>query len=209
MQYPLFATLVLISWAQASGNETPRAETGALPEPPRVRHTAQVLVGGKIHAIILEIPAQLAPADEEDDLPAARRPIRLDANTINNAWLAADNFDRWLFADSRLPKEVQQRWLERVLERKIEVTAWELKLSGPQQAKLRLAGRGDIKRFFDEVEDRRRDFERDRRNYKSGLAALRRLELLELTYLGGPFDDGSLFARTLHKINDDRKAGHR
>jgi hypothetical protein len=125
MQYPLFATLVLISWAQARGNERPRAETGALPEPPRVRHTAQVLVGGKIHAIILEIPAPLAPADEEDDLPAARRPMRLDINTINTAWLAADNFDRWLFADSRLPKEVQQRWLEHVLQRKIEVTAWE------------------------------------------------------------------------------------
>jgi hypothetical protein len=206
MQYPFFATLVLISWAQARGNESPRAETGALPEPPRVRHTAQVLVGGKIHSIILEIPAPLAPADEEDDLPAARRPMRLDINTINTAWLAADNFDRWLFADSRLPKEVQQRWLEHVLQRKIEVTALEHKLSGPQQAKLRLAGRGDIKRFFDEVEGRRRDFERDRRNYKSGLAALRRLEPLELTYLGGPFNDGSLFAKTLRKITADSMA---
>jgi hypothetical protein len=206
MQYPLFATLVLISWAQARGNETPRAKTGALPEPPRVRRTAQVLVGGKINAIILEIPAPLAPADEEEDLPAARRPMRLDINTINTAWLAADNFDRWLFADSRLPKEVQQRWLEHVLQRKIEVTAWEQKLSVPQQAKLRLAGRGDIKRFFDEVEDRRSDFEKDRRNYKSGLAALRRLEPLELTYLGGPFNDGSLFAKTLGKITADSMA---
>jgi hypothetical protein len=81
-------------------------------------------------------------------------------------------------------------------------------LTEADRAKLRVAGRGDIKRFFDQVEDRRRDFEVDRRPFKTGLVALRRLEPLSRLYQDGPFGDSSLFAKTLRKINDDRKAGH-
>ena len=75
------------------------------------------------------------------------------------------------------------------------------------RAKLRLAGRGDIKRFFDEVQRRRDDFESDRKTFKTGLPALRRLDELSPTYRHGPFGVGSLFAKTLQKINNDQKAG--
>ena len=81
------------------------------------------------------------------------------------------------------------------------------KLTDPQVAKLRLAGRGDIKRFFDEVRNRRDEFEIARKTFNSGLAALRRLDELSPSYREGPFGSGSLFAKTLQKINSDRKAG--
>jgi hypothetical protein len=78
------------------------------------------------------------------------------------------------------------------------------KLTDSQRAKLRLAGRGDIKRFFDAVEDKRREFERDRHSLRTGLEALRRLEPLSQVFNEGPFGDGSLFAKTLNGMNSDR-----
>ena len=81
------------------------------------------------------------------------------------------------------------------------------KLTDSQRTKLRLAGRGDIKCLFDQVEDRRRDFEKDGHNFRAGLAALQRLDPLTQVYREGPFGDGSLFSKTLFKINDDQKAG--
>ena len=39
------------------------------------------------------------------------------------------------------------------------------------------------------------------------LAALKRLEPLRQVYLDGPFGDGSLFVKTLQRINDEQWAG--
>jgi hypothetical protein len=80
-------------------------------------------------------------------------------------------------------------------------------LTRAQRAKLLLAGRGDIKRFFDQVEDRRREFETERRVYRNGLAALNRLEPYRQVFEDGPFGDGSLFAKTLQRIHDEQVAG--
>ena len=119
-----------------------------------------------------------------------------------------ENFDRWLFADERSGEEHRRRHLDDILRARIEAAARGHKLTDPQRAKLRIAGRGDIKRFFDQVEEKRSAFEADRRNINTGLAALRRLDSLSEIYRRGPFGDGSLFAKTLQKIDDDRKAGH-
>jgi hypothetical protein len=78
------------------------------------------------------------------------------------------------------------------------------KLAEPQWAKLRIAGKGDIKRFFDHVDDKRVFFEIDRMSLKTGRGALRRLEPLSDVYDEGPFGDGSLFAKTLRRIQDER-----
>jgi hypothetical protein len=73
--------------------------------------------------------------------------------------------------------------------------------------KLRIAGRGDIKRFFDQVETQKRAFEIARRHFKTGVAALRGLDSLSRLYQEGPFGDGSLFAKTLKKIKKDERDG--
>jgi hypothetical protein len=117
-----------------------------------------------------------------------------------------ENLDRWQFADEA-SERTRQRHVEDILRAKIEAAARKHRLDARQRAKLRVAGRGDIKRFFDQVEDRRRDFEKERRSFRSGLAALRRLDPLTPIYQQGPFGDDSLFAKTLHRINEDQKAG--
>jgi hypothetical protein len=202
MREHLFAMLILASWAQVKGDER------AVRQPPARGAVVNVMVGGdnqRLQQITVSMPAPPAPASEDDDEPPAP-PIR--RININAAVVDRENFDRWLFADERTQKE-RWRHLEEILDAKILLADLEpkLTLTVEQRAKLRVAGRGDIKRFFDQVEDRRREFEMDRQNFKNGLAALRRLDSLSRVYQAGPFGDGSLFAKTLHRISDDQKAG--
>jgi hypothetical protein len=120
--------------------------------------------------------------------------------------VARENFDRWLFDDDTGDEVSRGRHLERLLQTRVDAATREHKLTPAQRAKLHLAGRGDIKRFFDQVEDRRREFETERRVYRNGLAALRRLEPLGQVFRDGPFGDSSLFAKTLQRINDEQGA---
>jgi hypothetical protein len=164
-----------------------------------------VMVGGdrQIRQITVTMPAPPAPDGEDDDRPP---PLLVRHLNINTAEVERENFDRWLFADAG-SEAARKRYLDDVLRTRVEAAAREHKLTEAQRAKLRLAGRGDIKRFFDDVEERRSQFEVDRKTFRAGLAALRRLEPLTQVYREGPFGEGSLFAKTLHRINDDRGAG--
>jgi hypothetical protein len=197
MQSQLVAMLILTSSTQIRGDERPQ------PEPPPVRPVTVIrfraAAGGEAHELTLEMPTQ---AGEDDDQPPAR-PVIFD---LNNAMLERKNFDRWLFPHDE-SQYARDEHLKDILDAKIDLVATANKLTGPQRAKLRLAGRGDIKRFFDEVQKRRDDFEIERREFNAGVAALRRLDTLLPSYREGPFGTGSLFAKTLHKINNDRTVG--
>jgi hypothetical protein len=193
MQIQLVAMLILTLLTQLIGDE--RARPAAV----QVR-AIQIRMGEESRRLTLETPAQ---ADEDDDQPPARpvMPIRIESMALDR-----DNFDRWLFS-LELSERARQEHLKEILDAKIGLAASAHALTDRQRAKLRLAGRGDIKRFFDEVQKRRDLFEIDRKDFRTGLAALRRLDELSPIYREGPFGAGSLFAKTLHKINNDRKAG--
>jgi hypothetical protein len=137
------------------------------------------------------------PAPPDDDPPMARIDILINKNLVA---LERENFDRWLFDDRSQDAAARLRHLDRILQAKTEIAAQEHKLTERHRLKLRLAGRGDIKRFFDHVETRKRAFEIARGQFKTGVAALRGLDPLSRLYQEGPFGDGSLFAKTLHKI---------
>ena len=198
MQIPLFAMLVLAAWAQGQVNER------RLPERPARPVAFTIGVGGvnngRGHTVTLTMPEQSAAADDNDDQPPERPVVPLN---LNEAVVERENFDRWLFAKEE-SAEKRQRHLEAILRKKVEAAVLAHKLTDKQTAKLRLAGRGDVKRLFDAVEDKRREFERDRQNLGTGLAAFRRLEKLSQAYKDGPFGDGSLFAKTLNGINADQ-----
>jgi hypothetical protein len=202
MQIKLFAVLILTSLAQVKKERRP------IPPPPpaarvvnvgvRIRDTAE------IRSISIAPPAPPAMADEDGEQEPAQPVMRLNLRT---AVLQRENFDRWLFADERSESE-RWRHLDDILQAKVEAVGREHKLTDPQRAKLRLAGRGDIKRFFDRVEDARIAFEVERQSFRTGHPALLRLEPLSQIYQEGAFGDGSLFAKTLRRIEDDQKAGH-
>jgi hypothetical protein len=200
MKNHLLAMLILTSWTQE------RAGEGPLPAPPRVRHAATIglMVDGNGRRITLEMPVQPTEDAEADDHLPAQPVMRIN---IKTAVLERENFDRWLFNGGQ-SEETCLRHFDDILHAKVEMATGKHKLTDPQRAKLRLAGRGDIKRFFDQVQDRRTAFEVERQSVNSGLAALRRLDELSRLCRVGPFGDGSLFVKTLHRINDDQEAAH-
>lgn len=200
MQIHLVTLLVLTFSAQAKKDPRP------IPAPPLASDVvlSRFAPNSGVHTVSLVHPAPPTPADEEGEqppLPLASLPGRLNMMVVER-----ENFDRWLFANEHTEGE---RWthLDEILEAKVGVAGKEHKLTDRQRAKLKLAGRGDIKRFFDRVEENRIDFEAQRQTYRTGRAALLGLDPLLQVYREGPFGDGSLFAKTLRRINDDPKAG--
>jgi hypothetical protein len=127
--------------------------------------------------------------------------LKLDAVPLDR-----ENFDSWLFPAGYTERE-RRKHLDEILQDRVMATVRHHHLSASQRAKLLLAGRGDIKRFFDLVEDRRRAFEVERQRYQTGVDALDRLYDLTHHYDVGPFGDDSLFAGVLVKINKDATAG--
>jgi hypothetical protein len=118
--------------------------------------------------------------------------------------VAAPTFDRYILhstgaRDSRVH-------LESILTRRIESIDRQRRLTPGQKTKLLLAGRGDIKRLFDRVEDERKQFEPLRTDFGGCLRFLHELQPLWNTMRQGPFDDGSLFGKTLKKIEEDAAA---
>jgi hypothetical protein len=99
------------------------------------------------------------------------------------------------------------RPMRRTRHRNVEIAAREHKLTERYRLKLRIAERGDIKRFFDQVETQKHAFEIARRRFKTGVAALRGLDSLSRLDQEGPFGDGSLFSKTLQKIKKDEGDG--
>jgi hypothetical protein len=184
MKETLLAMLIVASWTQEEGDESVK--------PAFVKSVVSVraTVDESARKVTIEVPFP------------ARLPV--DVTTVV---VARENFDSWVFGDRDSEKE-PRAYLEQLLSVRIDGAARAHKLTHRQQAKLRLAGRGDIKRFFDRVEDARNDFEFNRVGFKNGLAALRRLKPLSKDYDLGPFDDGSLFAKTLYKINNDKAASN-
>ena len=196
MSCQILTMLLLASLAQEKKAERqiPPAPSGT-----RILHVGVSIAG---NAETRQITISTPPPADDDEPPDAPRGVRVN---IRMSVVKPENFDRWLFADEHSEAD-RQRHLEEILLTKLKSAMLAHHLTESQSAKLRLAGRGDIKRFFDQFEDTRREFEEHRHSFRNGLAALNFLGPLMQVYRDGPFGDRSLFAKTLSKINDDQKA---
>jgi len=98
-------------------------------------------------------------------------------------------------------EHVQQR-LEHILAKRIDAIDRLYRLSQVQKQKLRLAGRGDIRRFTERIDALRQKFVAARRQRAAEVAgaALVKAEALNATLKSGPFSEGSLFAKASHTI---------
>lgn len=181
------------------------------PEPPRdVRKVASraaeirhiIVIGGNRRITLESPPAPpVDPAEVWVDGPV-NRTVDLQA-----MMLCRDNFDRLVFqpagadpADPTGPADDPRTHLHERLEARIRAVEGGRPLDDAEQRQLRLAGTGDIARFLGRVEAARAEFEVDRRRYSTGMAAVRRLELLANQYREGLFAGGSLFAKVLGQI---------
>jgi hypothetical protein len=116
--------------------------------------------------------------------------------------IPSDTFDRWIFGAADDADHWRGRLLE-TLDRELQSAEKSHVPATPaEQARLRLAGRGDIKRFFDRVDELRRESAAgmDPEAY----AAFRRDLLTLRSHLtAGLFRQESLFAKTLDKLRAD------
>jgi hypothetical protein len=136
-------------------------------------------------------------ADPDENAPAEPRFV-----------VAEETFDRWLLGSTG-DTDSARAYLESLLQRKVDDINQVRKLSPAQRKKLILAGRGDIKRLFDRIEDERKEFHRLRTDADQCGEFLRELQPLRVTIRQGPFDFGSIFAKTLKKMLDEGQLARR
>ena len=111
------------------------------------------------------------------------------------------HFNRELFkphTDASL--DAMQTRLQRILKRRLETLDRQLTLSEPQQKKLELAGRGSIKRLIDSIDELRKLYasaERDQMQQFRFFEEEPAMIMLRKRMRTGPFDDDSLFRKTL------------
>lgn len=127
---------------------------------------------------------------EDEDLPAP-------AAVENNFEIHESNFDQWVFGSGRTTAQGKQR-IETLLTLNIEDVDRTCHLTEIQKKKLMLAGRGDIKRYFDEVEAVRREFMVVRRDQEKFNQIWQKIQPLQTKLQSGIYTDDSFFLKTVH-----------
>jgi hypothetical protein len=145
-----------------------------------------------------------AQADDEpvDDVNA--RPARAMAPVIVQQALNFDQMDQWVFGrfggSGGARNKLDSSLLLRIddLERTCGITE-------AQKKKLRLAGRGDIKRFFDRVEDLKRKFQLGQNEPNANI--WQEIQPLQIELNTGLFGDESIYAKTIRRtLSHDQAA---
>jgi hypothetical protein len=116
--------------------------------------------------------------------------------------LQPSNVDQWIFG-----RHAHQghRNLETRLLLQIQTIDQVCGLSEPQRERLRLAGRGDIHRFFDEVERFRQEFMKVRHDPQMFNEIWQKVSPLQMKFNSGLFDDDSLFHKVVGNVLDSEQ----
>jgi hypothetical protein len=137
-----------------------------------------------------------AQADDDDEPVAVAPPQML--YLVNEAL-----FNRAVYG-TLTPERARER-LDSVLLAKIATLEQSTAISKAQKEKLTLAGRGDIMRIFDRIEDRKGILNKqiDQDEYRKLLQELRPFQLL---WLQDPFREGSYFSKALKVTLEQKQA---
>jgi hypothetical protein len=147
-----------------------------------------LVIRGEVFALEPEKPP--GDEDEAEDIENENRPALPRRQEFI---VASESFDQWLFSGDTIGGRRVR--LNDNLRRTIERVDPAHRLTAVQRQKLELAGRGDIKHFFDQVEAKRREFEQIRTDIQKCRAFVRTLRPFRQAYVSGPFDEGSLFSK--------------
>ncbi len=110
-----------------------------------------------------------------------------------------DQFDQWVFGGPRNSRAGRNK-LDSLLALQVDDVARICTLSEAQKKKLLLAGHGDIKRFFDLVEEKRKKFDKVKQDQNKIGEIYQELVPLQTALNAGLFGDGSFYAKTIRKI---------
>jgi hypothetical protein len=174
------------------------ARIKALPPAPREQLeivAGQIVAGGVVVRLVRDEPED----GEEPDENAPKAP---------RAVVSEDSFDRVLFGSTG-DAESGRAYMESILKQKIEELGQVRRLTTAQWKRLLMAGRGDIKRLFDRIEEERKEFTLLRTDADRCVDFLRELQPLRLAIRQGPFELGSIYAKTLRKMLDEGELARR
>jgi hypothetical protein len=143
------------------------------------------------------VPIWLAPIPARNDL------LDDDEPSEPQLLVAPEAFDFNLFGSTGDVHSARTH-LETMLTSKIDAIDRMSHIAAVQKKKLLLAGRGDIKRLIDRIEDERKTFEQVRTDLTRCEEFLTRLEPLRWMIFHGPFGPDSLLSKTLNKMRDEK-----
>jgi hypothetical protein len=144
------------------------------------------------------------------DAAAAENNVQIVPPALRSLETGENTFEGVIFGGRGGTAVGARRWLDALLLRKVDTVDRFSRLTDVQKRKLHLAGRGDIKRFFDRVEEQRRQIlmidqdALDRKTVDDIAQATRSLRaVLDL----GPFEEGSLFVKAVPRTLTPQQAG--
>lgn len=147
-------------------------------------------------AALLLAGAMARPAIAQDDVPVEENPQQQAEQQQQQFVVADETFDQWVFGQ-RGNAALGKTRLESALLVQIENIDRLCTLTEEQRQKLRLAGRGDIKRLFDRVEQLRKKFQLVKTDQNKINEFFQEVQPFQAALKRGPFGDGSIFSKTL------------
>jgi hypothetical protein len=116
-----------------------------------------------------------------------------------------EQFDQWVFGGGKNLATVRAS-TDSLLAMQIEEIDRACGLTGAQKTKLRLAGRGDLKRFFDVYDEKKRKFQTLKNDQNRINEVFQEIQPLQASIASGLFGEGSIFAKTIHKTLEPAQA---
>jgi hypothetical protein len=163
----------------------------------RVQDGRIILQGGEIQlrgALIQVAPNRIHIQAEQLKIAA----IQVRAFEINEKW-----FDQWIFRGTTSGKSKAR--LLALLELQVAAVDRSCELTEQQREKLKLAGRGDIKWLFDELDDARDEFLTVRRDQEKFNKFWPEVQPLQGKLNSGIFNESSFFHRILKRTLDPKQ----
>jgi hypothetical protein len=164
--------------------------------PPAPVQQVRIMPGGRVgRLLILQEPVRL-------------RLLEADGPVDPRFIVASESFDQVVFGSTGDASTGRAHAHSR-LDQLIDQVDQTRRLTPAQKQKLLLAGRGDIKRLFDTIEDKRQEFELLRSDLDRCEQFLNDLLPLRRRLVYGPFEAESLVRKTLAKIANEEKLARR
>ncbi len=150
--------------------------------------------------VLAGIPAVARAQDDQEveDVPAV---------DVQQQFMVADeNFDQWVFGGRGNAAAIRKRFDSQLVLHVDELERM-CGLSEAQKKKLHLAGQGDIKRLFDQVEVLRKKFQLVKNDQNKFNEFWQDVQPFQVTFSNGAFGPGSFFEKTLkNTLSSDQAA---
>ncbi|MFN0056057.1 MAG: hypothetical protein ACKV0T_28255 [Planctomycetales bacterium] len=144
-------------------------------------------------ALLVGLLASAAIVRADDDVVEEETP--LDAPQF---MMADENFDQWIYGGNRNAAAGRKR-LDSQLQLRIDEVDRVCGVTPEQKKKLELAGRADIRRFHEQVDEKRKKFQLVKGDQNKIGEFFQEIQPLQLIVRNGPFGQGSFFDKALRK----------